>query len=112
MSIASGKLLDWQDRLSGQPGQQGLVFVNGPDAQDLLRDVVHKLAKPGAALTNQHFSEMTFLLTLSRMPTEADVKTLDQHFRKVKDRRQFTDDLMHALINTREFVFNPEAAKP
>jgi RNA polymerase sigma factor (sigma-70 family) len=113
MSIASGKLLEWQARLHDQTGAAVAQIVLLNQGKDVMRDVSGKVAKPAAALNNPHLFEMTFLLTLSRLPKEAEVKSLDRHFGKGTDRRQAIDDLIWALVNCNEFVLDVEAvAKP
>ena len=63
-----------------------------------------KVAK--AKLSDEKTVEELFLATLSRFPTEAEREKSLTHLREEKDRVNGVQDLMWALINTREFILN------
>lgn len=50
--------------------------------------------------------EELFLATLGRRPTEQDVRSFNEHLRRVGTRRAALTDALWALINSREFILN------
>lgn len=50
--------------------------------------------------------ERLYLCTLSRFPTQRETQLMLQAFQHSRTRRQAVEDIMWALLNTREFVFN------
>ena len=87
-----------------------------PQAMYLLNDVDvnRKVGAPGGRMAkmlksmpdNKQLVEELYLGTLSRYPTEAEVKKSLDYVAKAGSRQAGFEDLMWSLINTREFVFN------
>jgi hypothetical protein len=63
-----------------------------------------KVAK--AKMSDERTVEELFLATLSRMPTEGEREKSLKHLQAEKDRVNAVQDLVWALINTREFILN------
>jgi hypothetical protein len=59
-----------------------------------------------AKMSDEKTVEELFLATLSRMPTETEKEKAKRHLTVEKDRTNAIQDLMWALINTREFILN------
>jgi hypothetical protein len=58
-------------------------------------------------LTNDQILDELVLATLTRYPTQAERSAFQTHLQKVGNNRQVAfQDLMWALINTKEFIFN------
>jgi hypothetical protein len=85
---------------------QALQLINGPTVNEKLRNpnnrVGRLLAKKGTDL--ETLSEL-YLATLSRLPTEADVKVALDHVNKAADKRKAWEDVHWALLNAKEFLF-------
>ncbi|MSQ95621.1 MAG: DUF1549 domain-containing protein [Gemmataceae bacterium] len=57
--------------------------------------------------TDREMLDDTFLAAFSRLPKEQDYKMVAEHLERTKDRRRGWEDVMWAVINTREFMFRP-----
>jgi hypothetical protein len=75
----------------------------GSAVNELACEVSAKLAKATGSLKQRQCTDVFFLLTLSRFPTEKENGTLDKRLRLDKDRSQLTD-LLWALLNCNEFI--------
>ncbi|MBL9142571.1 MAG: DUF1549 domain-containing protein [Verrucomicrobiaceae bacterium] len=82
---------------------QALALLNGPVADALLNDVSDFSQHVNAATTNDAKMETIFLGLLSRYPTANESKILSSVMR---DRAETAKaDVVHALLNTGEFLF-------
>ncbi len=85
---------------------QALQLINGPTVNDKLRSannrVGHLLAKK---LTDAAMLEELYLATLSRPPTEEDVKVSLEYLARNADKRKAWEDVHWALLNSKEFLF-------
>ena len=57
-----------------------------------------------AKLSTPEIVEQVYLATLSRRPTSAEVKLIEDHAAALGDRGAALEDLQHALINSNEFL--------
>ncbi|MFN0020126.1 MAG: DUF1549 domain-containing protein [Pirellulaceae bacterium] len=57
-----------------------------------------------AGKTTPQIVESMYLATLSRRPTPAEIKLIDEHLALHADRERGLQDLQHALINSNEFL--------
>jgi hypothetical protein len=86
---------------------QALELVGGDTIEDKIRAPrgnLSRLLSSGAA--DAALLEECFLSTLSRYPTAAESKLLGATLATAKDRRAAIEDLLWALINTKEFIVN------
>lgn len=82
---------------------QALALLNGPVADALLNDVSDFSQHVNAATTNDAKMETIFLGLLSRYPTANESKILSS---VMSDRSETAKaDVVHALLNTGEFLF-------
>ena len=87
--------------------EQALLLMNNPEVQA-------KLAAPAgristllkAAPTPEKQVEELFLTALSRLPTSAERSRGVAWLTASPDRHKAAEDLLWALMNTKEFVFN------
>ena len=56
--------------------------------------------------TNLQVVQELYLATFSRYPTSAELKLRVATLDKSKDRKQAAEDLLWALVNSKEFIFN------
>jgi hypothetical protein len=85
---------------------QALQLINGPTVNEKLRNPdnrVGRLLKTKA--TESEILTELYLSTLSRPPTEADIKVALAHVDKAKDKRKAWEDVHWALLNAKEFLF-------
>jgi len=85
---------------------QALQLINGPTVNEKLRNPdnhIGRLLKKKSSDTEM-LNEL-YLSTLSRLPTEADVKVSLAHIGKAKDKRKAWEDVHWALLNAKEFLF-------
>jgi Protein of unknown function (DUF1553) len=84
-----------------------LHLTNSPEIEDKIshgEGRVAKLMKDKVEMTKA--IEDLYLAAYSRRPTAAEAKRVLAHVEKQKDRRQGLEDVVWALLNTREFLFN------
>src|SRR5207248_394963 len=95
---------------------QALQLINGPTVNDKLRNPNNRIGKLLAPrvdqatkkpkmLTDREVLDELYLSTLSRMPTDEDVKVSLDYLKNSKDRRKAWEDIHWALINSKEFLF-------
>jgi hypothetical protein len=103
VAAANVKLFDLQARLQAGPEPLMQLLVQGTAVNELARELSAKLAKVTGPLTQRQITDLLFLLTLSRFPTEKENATLEKRLRLDKDRGQMAD-LLWALLNCNEFL--------
>jgi hypothetical protein len=85
---------------------QALQLINGPTVNDKLRNVKNRIGRLLAAkVSDQDLLNELYLSTLSRLPTEEDVKVSMEHLGKAADKRKAWEDIHWALLNSKEFLF-------
>lgn len=85
---------------------QALQLINGPTVNDKLRSPDNRIGRMLQA--NKSPTEMLhelYLVTLSRPPAEDETRLALAHLAKSTDPRKAWEDILWALINTREFLF-------
>jgi hypothetical protein len=85
---------------------QALQLINGPTVNEKLRAANNRIGKLiTAKKADREILDELYLATLSRLPTEEDVKISTQHLTKAADKRKAWEDIHWALLNTKEFLF-------
>lgn len=84
---------------------QALHLINGPAINSKLRGGVIDSLLHGD-LTDAEIVEELYLRTLSRFPDEREQAYCVKAFASANDTRQAAEDLLWALLNSREFVYN------
>jgi hypothetical protein len=85
---------------------QALQLINGPTVNDKLRNPNNRVGKLLAKkLSESDMLEELYLSTLSRPPDAEDVKVAREFLAKNSDKRKAWEDLLWALLNTKEFLF-------
>jgi hypothetical protein len=85
---------------------QALQLINGPTVNDKVRADGNRLGKLLAAkATDRAILTELYLAGVSRPPTDAEAAVALAHVAKAKDRRKGWEDVLWAIINTREFLF-------
>ena len=85
---------------------QALQLVNGPTVNDKIRSPKNRLApllaKPttGAAIVTE-----LYFAAVARAPTDAELTAALGHVAKAKEPRQGWEDVLWAILNTREFLY-------
>lgn len=86
---------------------QALHLLHAPEIERKVSDPKGRAARLAAdARTERDRIEEAYLATLSRRPMAEELEGVRQGLEKAKDRQQAYQDLLWALINTREFAFN------
>jgi hypothetical protein len=85
---------------------QALQLINGPTVNEKLRNPNNHIGRLLAKKTGDvdMLTEL-YLSTLSRPPTEADIKVSLAHIAKAQDKRKAWEDVHWALLNAKEFLF-------
>ena len=85
---------------------QALQLINGPTVNDKLRNPNNRLGRLlGKGASDREVVTELYLATLSRPPTEAEIKLGLEHINKAADKRKKWEDLHWALLNAKEFLF-------
>jgi hypothetical protein len=94
-------------RSGGASLQQVLHLSFSPDLENKISRGDGRVAKLMEKKTSPEQSiEELYLAALSRVPTVAERQTALDYLQKQADRRRGMEDLLWALLNTREFMFN------
>lgn len=95
------------DREENVTVPQALHFVNGPEVQGKLTHPDGRLARWLAAeKTDAEILDEMFLSTLSRKPAPNEKDRLITRIASSQNRREALEDILWAILNAREFVFN------
>jgi hypothetical protein len=93
---------------SNEPSiSQALHLMNSPEINEKIRDrdgTARRLAE--GELPPERLIEELFLGTLSRFPTTRERDAMRILFAESGSRREGAEDVLWALLNSREFVFN------
>ena len=90
---------------------QALHIINSPYVNGKLKSrngTITKLLEPktGEKMQPAELATELYLMTLSRLPTDAELDTATSYLEKEETRREDTEDLLWALISSRSFLFN------
>jgi hypothetical protein len=86
---------------------QMLNLVNGGDLNNRIASGDGRIAKAlKANLTDDQIVTQLYLATLSRPPKPEELKLAQAQIKKTGDRKTALEDLLWAMINTQEFIFN------
>ncbi len=85
---------------------QALQLINGPTVNEKVKNPNNRL---GALLASKksetEILEELYWLALARKPDAEETKTVQAHIAKTADKRKAWEDVLWALLNTREFLF-------
>lgn len=85
---------------------QALQLINGPTINEKLRNPNNRLGKLLAdKKSDKEIIDALYLAALSRYPTESERAPALAHVAKGTDKRKAWEDVMWAVLNTREFLF-------
>jgi YD repeat-containing protein len=85
---------------------QALQLINGPTVNEKVRNPNNRLGKLLAAqASDEQILDELYYAALARPPFEDEKKISLGHVAKGSDRRKAWEDIVWALINTREFLF-------
>jgi hypothetical protein len=85
---------------------QALQLINGPTVNEKLRNPGNRIGRLLAKKASDlDILNDLYLSTLSRPPTETDVKVALGHVARAADKRKAWEDVHWALLNAKEFLF-------
>ena len=85
---------------------QALQLINGPTINEKIRNPNNRLGKLLAEKkSDKEILDSLYLVTLSRLPSDAERTPALGHVTKHTDKRRAWEDVVWALLNTREFLF-------
>jgi hypothetical protein len=85
---------------------QALQLINGPTVNEKLKNPSNRLGKLlGAKTPEAEILNEIYLVTLSRKPDPEETKVALAHVAKTDDKRKAWEDVLWAVLNTREFLF-------
>ncbi|MBX9583274.1 MAG: DUF1549 and DUF1553 domain-containing protein, partial [Gemmataceae bacterium] len=85
---------------------QALQLINGPTVNEKIRNPQNRLGKLlGGKLSDDEVLTDVYYAALSRPPTDEEKKLALGHVAKGADKRKAWEDVLWAVINTREFLF-------
>ena len=85
---------------------QALHMLNGETVENKITQggLVQKLIK--ANMTPREIATELYLRTFNRMPTEAELRKLEEHWGVTEEQPKVYTDIFWALMNAKEFMFN------
>ncbi len=85
---------------------QALQLINGPTINDKVKNPANRLAKlmTGPGSDRSRLDEL-YLTALSRTANDDEAKVALTHIEKRADKRKAWEDVLWAVLNTREFLF-------
>ena len=88
---------------------QRLALMNGPTVNNKITDPNGRISQLVARLGDRSekgiLSEL-YLSTLARFPTEKELNQASAYIEKVGNAKEAYEDLMWAMLNSKEFLFN------
>jgi len=94
------------ERESDSNLSQALQLINGTTINEKLRQSDNRLGKLLAEKKSEaDILNELYLTALSRAPLPAESSAALTHVQKAKDKRKAWEDVLWALLNTREFLF-------
>jgi hypothetical protein len=85
---------------------QALQLINGPTVNEKVRSPNNRLtALLSAKKPDREVLEELYFAALARPPEPDEVAVALAHVEKAKDKRKGWEDVLWALVNTREFLF-------
>ena len=85
---------------------QALQLINGPTINEKIRNPNNRLGKLlTEKKSEKEILDSLYLATLSRLPSDAERQPALGHVAKNTDKRRAWEDVVWALLNTREFLF-------
>jgi hypothetical protein len=85
---------------------QALQLINGPAVNDRLRNPNNRIGKLLAKkLPDKQMLDELYLVTLARLPLPGEVDAALRHVQTSADKRRAWEDVLWALINSKEFLF-------
>ncbi|HLW67939.1 MAG TPA: DUF1553 domain-containing protein [Gemmataceae bacterium] len=85
---------------------QALQLINGPTINEKIRNPNNRLGKLlTAKKTDAEMLNELYFTALARAPLPAEVNAALGHVNKATDKRKAWEDVLWALLNTREFLF-------
>jgi hypothetical protein len=85
---------------------QAFQLISGPMLQGLLIRPGNRIDKlVGSEMTNEQIVDELFLTALSRAPSAAERSALAERLSATPDRHHACEDILWALVNSKEFLF-------
>lgn len=85
---------------------QALQLINGPFVNDRIRNPNNRLGKLLATkMTDQEIATELYMVCMARSPVAGELNIVLKHVQKGPDRRKAWEDVLWALINSKEFLF-------
>lgn len=85
---------------------QALQLINGPTINEKVRSGTNRLGRMLTAKSDARaIVEELYLASLSRPPSEDEIKVALEHIKKGSDPRKAWEDVQWALLNAKEFLF-------
>jgi hypothetical protein len=85
---------------------QAFQMISGPTVSELLAEKenrIHRLVATGKS--NQEIVEELFWTALTRAPTQTELNDLLPGLETARDHRSELEDILWALLNSKDFVF-------
>ena len=94
------------ERVADENLAQALHTLNGDILANKIGDKAGRLAKLlDRKATDAEIVEELYLATLARKPSEKEAAACQEWLKQAPDRRQFYEDLLWSLVNSKQFLF-------
>lgn len=98
------KVVDLKQKIAGMNLAERLASVNGAEIQKTLTEMTRLQKAALDKMSDTQAVDTLFLVFVARFPTATETTNALAHIKKLKDREKALEDLLWALLNTREFL--------
>jgi hypothetical protein len=84
---------------------QALQLINGPTVNEKVRNPNNRLAALIGKKSDKEILDELYLVAFARTPEKEEVEAALGHVTKAADKRKAWEDVLWAILNTREFLF-------
>lgn len=98
------KVVELKQKVDGAPPAEKFGRLNGEEFQKGLKEIARGMRSALEKRSDADLLDATFLVVLRRFPKAEENTSALAHLKKVDNRERFVEDLVWALMNTKEFL--------
>jgi hypothetical protein len=99
------QVLDARQKATGGNLAEKMHRLNSEEFQKIIADLTRRMTAAMNKRSDEQVVEVVFLVFLGRVPQGADAKSAVDHIKKQANREKALDNIIWAVMNTKEFYF-------